>query len=97
MKKLLFTGLLGLGLLLPATFSASEKSTTSVTEYSNKNPKKKTKKAKKSRSSQSYSRNSSKGCTYNGRQLYVGKKGGCYYYSGNRKTYVDRAYCVGCN
>ncbi|WP_312389815.1 hypothetical protein [Chryseobacterium sp.] len=97
MKKLLFTSLLGLGLLLPTTFSAAEKSTTSATEYSTKNPKKKTKKSKKSRSSKSYSKSSSKGCTYNGHQLYVGPRGGCYYYAGNSKEYVERAYCSSCN
>jgi len=100
MKKILFTSLLGLGLLLPATFSAAEKSTSSVTEYANKNPKKKTTKAKKSKSSKSsksYAKSRSKECTYNGRQLYVGVRGGCYYKSGNSRTYVDRAYCSGCN
>lgn len=39
---------------------------------------------------------SSKTCSYNGHQLYVGKRGGCYYYSGNSKVYVDRSYCSGC-
>lgn len=32
--------------------------------------------------------------TYNGHQLYLGPKGGCYYInSNNNKTYVDRDYC----
>jgi hypothetical protein len=35
-------------------------------------------------------------CTYHGRQLYVGKRGGCYYYAGRSKEYVDRSYCSGC-
>lgn len=38
----------------------------------------------------------SKNCTYNGHQLYVGKRGGCYYYAGRSKEYVDRSYCKGC-
>lgn len=100
MKKLLFTSLLSLGLLLPASFSASANTTTSATELTAKKPKKnKSKKKRKSkrskRSSRSYSQ--SKGCTYNGHQLIVGPRGGCYYYSGNSKKYVDRSYCSGCN
>ncbi|WP_347216465.1 hypothetical protein [Chryseobacterium sp.] len=108
MKKLLFTGLLGLGLLLPANFSASTSSLTSTKELLTKKPRKgktKTKSSRKSRSTRSdyssprsYSSASrSKGCTYNGNQLYVGSRGGCYYYSGNSKQYVDRSYCSGCN
>lgn len=35
--------------------------------------------------------------SYNGHALYVGPKGGCYYYNSNgNKTYVDRSYC-NCN
>lgn len=31
---------------------------------------------------------------YNGRQLYVGPRGGCYYINSNgNKTYVDRSFC----
>lgn len=31
---------------------------------------------------------------YNGKQLYTGPKGGCYYYNSNgNKTYVDRSEC----
>ena len=96
MKKLLFTSLLGLGLLLPASFTAAPQKAKS--ELSNKKPKKKASKSKKSssrRSSGFYS--SDRGCTYNGNQLYVGKRGGCYYYTGNSKQYVDRSYCSGCN
>lgn len=37
------------------------------------------------------------GCYYNNHKLYVGPRGGCYYYSGNSKQYVDRGYCSGCN
>lgn len=113
MKKLLFTGLLGLGLLLPTNISASTNSTVSATEFI-KGPGKGKSKSGKSRSkrsnytpSRSYSSTSSprsyssssrsKGCTYNGNQLYVGAKGGCYYYSGKSKQYVDRSYCSGCN
>lgn len=97
MKKLIFTSLLGLGLLLPANLSASTSSTTSVTEFSSKKPKKsKNKQNRKSkRSSRTYAK--SKGCTYNGYPLNVGPRGGCYYYSGNSKEYVDRSYCSGCN
>jgi len=32
--------------------------------------------------------------TYNGKQLYLGAQGGCYYYNSNgNKTYVDRSEC----
>ncbi|MFN4364537.1 hypothetical protein [Chryseobacterium hispalense] len=100
MKKLLFTSLLSLGLLLPASVSALT-NTTSTTEFTvkkkkkNQSKKKRKNKRSKSRSSRSYSQ--SKGCTYNGHQLIVGPRGGCYYYSGNSKEYVDRSYCSGCN
>jgi Ni,Fe-hydrogenase I large subunit len=99
MKKLLFTSLLGFGLLLPASFSASTNTTASTTEFSSKKPKKsKTQKARKSRSKSSRSSYSqSKGCNYNGNSLSVGPRGGCYYYSGSSKVYVDRSYCSGCN
>lgn len=103
MKKLLFTSLLGLGLLLPTSVSASADNTNSnaATEFLAKKTKKsKAKKSRKSkrsktRSSRSYSQ--SKGCTYNGHPLTLGPRGGCYYYSGNSKEYVDRSYCSGCN
>jgi len=93
MKKLLFTSLLGLGLLLPVNFLAKENST-AKTEFSNTKPKKKSKKSKKKRTTTASTRQD---CTYNGRTLYVGKRGGCYYYTGNSKQYVDRSYCSGCN
>jgi hypothetical protein len=100
MKKLLFTGLLGLGLLLPANFSATTNTATFTKELTGKKPKKskgsRKSKPTSSRSSRSYSK-SSGGCTYNGNQLYVGSRGGCYYYSGSSKQYVDRSYCSGCN
>lgn len=33
-------------------------------------------------------------CTYNGKTLYKGPEGGCYYNNSNgNKTYVDRSYC----
>ena len=36
-------------------------------------------------------------CHYNGHQLHIGKKGGCYYlYDGKKKEYVDRTYCDSC-
>lgn len=94
MKKLLFTSLLGLGLLLPANFLAAENSVTAKTELSTTKPKKKSKKSKK-RKSTTASRD--RGCTYNGHTLYVGERGGCYYMAGNSKEYVDRSYCSGCN
>jgi len=93
MKKLLFTSLLGLGLLLPANFLAKENSITK-TEFSNTKPKKKSKKSKQKRTTTASTRQD---CTYNGHTLYVGKRGGCYYYTGNSKQYVDRSYCSGCN
>lgn len=94
MKKLLFTSLLGLSLLLPATFSASTNSSTSKTEISAQKQKKKKTKKRKARKSKS---TANRGCTYNGHTLYVGKRGGCYYMAGNSKEYVDRSYCSGCN
>lgn len=98
MKKLIFTSLLALGLLLPASISATPNSTTSKTEFSSKKPNKKYKKSRSARSkksSKTYAK--SKGCTYNGNSLNVGPRGGCYYYSGSSKVYVDRSYCSGCN
>lgn len=95
MKKLLFTTLLSLGLLLPASFTVTPQKTRS--EQTNKKPKKKASKSKKSSSRSSGFYSSGRGCTYNGNQLYVGKRGGCYYYAGNSKQYVDRSYCSGCN
>lgn len=36
-------------------------------------------------------------CHYNGHQLHVGPKGGCYYfYDGKKKEYVDHSFCKGC-
>ncbi|AZA67265.1 hypothetical protein EG345_23150 [Chryseobacterium carnipullorum] len=86
------------GLLLPASFTATVNRTASKTEVSSKKQKKKSKKNKSSSSSKrskSYAQN--RGCTYNGNQLYVGSRGGCYYYTGSSKQYVDRSYCSGCN
>lgn len=101
MKKILFTALFATGLLLPASFAATTNSTAFKTEVSSKKQKKKTKKSKGSSSSGSKRSKSyysqSKSCTYNGSQLYVGKRGGCYYYTGSSKQYVDRSYCSGCN
>ncbi|KGL62926.1 hypothetical protein [Polaribacter sp. Hel1_85] len=35
--------------------------------------------------------------THNGKTLYTGPEGGCYYYnSNNNKTYVDRSECNNC-
>lgn len=33
------------------------------------------------------------GCKYKGKKLYRGKRGGCFYFSGGEKVYVDRSYC----
>lgn len=94
MKKLLFTSLLGLGLLLPANIFASTNNKTSTTEMSfSKGKKKKSKKSRTRKSTASKSR----GCTFNGHTLYVGKRGGCYYMAGNSKEYVSRKYCSSCN
>ncbi|REC75395.1 hypothetical protein DRF60_15815 [Chryseobacterium elymi] len=99
MKKRLLTTLLAAGLILPASFTATTASIASKTELTSKKQKKKTKKSKNSSSSKRsksfYS--SGKGCTYNGNKLYVGSRGGCYYYTGSSKQYVDRSYCSGCN
>jgi hypothetical protein len=36
-------------------------------------------------------------CHYNGHQLHVGPKGGCYYfYDGRKKEYVDHSFCKDC-
>ena len=41
--------------------------------------------------------NTSETCSYNGHQLHVGEKGGCYYLSsGGNTEYVDKSYCSGC-
>lgn len=92
MKKLLFT-LLTLGLLIPTTYKSSTNKSSSTEFFAKKQKKKKA--SKKKKSSKYYSQ--SKGCTYNGHQLIRGKRGGCYYLSGNSKEYVDRSYCSGCN
>lgn len=97
MKTLIFTSLLGVSLLWPASFSAAANSSISKTEYAGKAPKKKTSKVKRSKTRSSKSYTKSKGCTYNGNSLNVGSRGGCYYYSGSSKVYLDRSYCSGCN
>ncbi|WP_288447594.1 hypothetical protein [uncultured Chryseobacterium sp.] len=99
MKKLLFTGLLGLGILFPYNLSAYSTTTIYAKELSGKKPRKSKANKKRRSKSSSYSRGftSSKGCSYNGHPLYVGSRGGCYYYSGSSKQYVDRSYCASCN
>lgn len=100
MKKLLLTSLLGLALLLPTSISASDNGTASANELSfSKGKKKKSRKSAKSKRSKAKRSRSTanRGCTYNGHELIVGSRGGCYYYSGNSKEYVDRSYCSGCN
>ena len=93
MKKQIIAGLLGLSLLLPLQIGAAENSTLNKSEFSA--PQQKKKKSKKRKST--VKRTASKSCTYNGHALMVGSRGGCYYYSGNSKEYVDRSYCSGCN
>jgi len=100
MKKLLLTSILGLALLLPTAVSASDNGTASAKELSfSKGKKKKSRKSTKSKRSKARKSRSTanRGCTYNGHELIVGERGGCYYYSGNSKEYVDRSYCSGCN
>lgn len=98
MKNLLLASLVGLGLLLPTSLSASTNKTTSNTEFvAKKSKSKKSSKTKRKKAGSSKSYSKSKGCTYNGHELIVGPRGGCYYYSGNSKEYVDRSYCSGCN
>lgn len=92
MKKLLLTSFLITGLLLPATFQASNNESSNKLEFSSSKTKKKKKKRKSRRTTAS-----NNGCTYQGHKLYVGERGGCYYYSGNSKEYVERSYCSGCN
>lgn len=37
---------------------------------------------------------SARSCTFKGKKLYTGPRGGCYYVNRNaKKTYVDRSYC----
>jgi hypothetical protein len=37
-------------------------------------------------------------CTYNGKKLYVGEQGGCYYLnSSGEKEYVERKLCRDCD
>lgn len=91
MRKIFFT-LLTLGLLIPTTYEASTSDSFSTTEFAT-GKKKKKKSSRKGKSAKNYS----KSCTYNGHELFVGKRGGCYYYAGNSKEYVDRSYCSGCN
>lgn len=92
MKKLLFT-LLTFGLLIPTTYNASTINSSNTEFFAKKQKKKKS--SKKRKSSKSYSKKN--GCTYNGYPLEVGPRGGCYYWAGNSKEYVDRSYCSGCN
>lgn len=82
-----------LGNSIQNTVFAKSENTTSLQQKKKKKNHKKTKARKKSRVRRF---SSSNGCTYQGHQLYVGERGGCYYYSGNSKEYVDRSYCSGC-
>ncbi len=92
MKKLLFM-LLTLGILIPAIYKSSTNNNSITEHFVKKQKKKNSSKSKKSSKSSS----KKKGCTYNGYPLEVGPRGGCYYWSGNTKEYVDRSYCSGCN
>lgn len=69
----------------------------SPTQIINANTKSETSLQQKKKSSKKKKTTKKVGCTYNGNKLYVGKRGGCYYYSGDNKVYVDRSYCNGCN
>lgn len=92
MKKLIFGTVLSFGLLLPVISKAAESYKTTTSELAVVQKKK-----KKSKNSKSTARKAtSKDCTYNGHILTVGPRGGCYYYSGNSKEYVDRSYCSSC-
>lgn len=99
MKKLFFTGLFGLAILFPGSLSAYSTNVIFIKEFSGKKPRKSKMNKKNKSKRQVYVRSytSSKGCSYNGQQLYVGSRGGCYYYSGSSKQYVDRSYCTNCN
>lgn len=99
MKKLIFTVLLGLAILFSNSLSAYTPTEIFVKEFSGKKPRKSkmNKKSKSKRAVHSRSYASSKGCSYKGQQLYVESRGGCYYYSGSSKQYVDRSYCANCN
>ena len=93
MKKNLIAGLLVLTLFLPSQIGAAENSATKTLELSAASQKKKKAKSRKGKVKKTVQ----KGCTYNGYSLFVGPRGGCYYYSGNSKEYVDRSYCRSCN
>jgi hypothetical protein len=93
MKKMFIATVLSIGLLLPVVSKAAEISKTTTLEFSHVQQKKKKSKTRK----RTAKKTSSKGCTYNGHPLNVGSRGGCYYYSGNSKEYVDRSYCSSCN
>lgn len=90
---MIFATVLSLGLLLPVVSKAAEISKMTTSELSYFQQKKKKSKSRKSTAKKT----TSKGCTYNGHTLIVGPRGGCYYYSGNSKEYVDRSYCSSCN
>ncbi len=95
-----------IGFLLPVAYQASIKNAekTEFSVFKGKQKKKSSdKKSRKKKGSKKKSERSSdriytsaRGCTYNGSRLYVGSRGGCYYYSGSSKVYVDRSYCSGC-
>ncbi|SKC04263.1 hypothetical protein SAMN05660477_02606 [Soonwooa buanensis] len=89
MKFKLFTLTLVLGFLFTNSLT-NNLHAASGKYYNSLQTKKKKGTKKKSTSS------TKKSCTYNGHSLYVGKRGGCYYYSGDSKVYVDRDYCIGC-
>lgn len=65
-------------------FSKTENSTSVLQQKKSKKKKSKSASTKKNE------------CTYNGNSLNVGERGGCYYYSGSKKVYVDRSYCSRC-
>lgn len=93
MKKIILAGALSLGLILPSITKAAESPKTTTSELSVVQKKKKKSKNRKNAAKKA----TSKGCTYNGHALTLGPRGGCYYYSGNSKEYVDHSYCSSCN
>ena len=102
MKNIILSTLLIVGFLFPTAYQASNQNVNKTEFIKHKNKGKKKSSGKKSSKKKSSKRNSNKvymsdnNCTYNGHQLYVGSRGGCYYYTGNSKQYVDRSYCSGC-
>lgn len=97
MKNFIIALLFSIGLLTPINLGAttSLEMITQSTKPKVKKKKKGKKSSKKSKTRKSFY-SSANNCSYNGHELNVGPRGGCYYYSGSSKQYVDRSYCSGC-